>query len=66
MGKISFRSIREGNQLGIVMVFADGSERLVAWMEVPYKGDWRADVDAYDDFLKLYKKRLREAFPKQL
>ena len=61
MGKISFRSIREGNQLGIVMVYADGSERLVAWMEVPYRGDWRADVDAYDEFVKIYIKRLKRA-----
>ena len=61
MSKIHFRSIRDNNQLGIVMVFPDGSERLVAWMEVPYKGDWRADVDVYDDFVKIYVKRLKRA-----
>lgn len=55
MGRIYFRSIREGNYLGIVMVFADGSERVVAWMEVPSRNgvDWRADVDTYDEFVKI-------------
>lgn len=66
MSVIEFRNIREGNYLGIVMVFPTGAERLVAWMEVPYRGDFRADVEAYDEFLKLYKKRLKKAFPKQL
>lgn len=62
MNGVEFRSIREGNCLGIVMVFADGSEKLVAWMLVPYRGDFRADVEAYDEFLKIYKKRLKQAY----
>ncbi len=66
MSVIEFRNVREGNVLGVVMVFPTGAERLVAWMEVPYRGDFRADVEAYDDFLKLYKKRLKKAFPKQM
>lgn len=30
--------------------------------EVPVDGDWRADVDFYDDIETAYKKRLRRAF----
>lgn len=66
MGEVDFRSIRDGNYLGIVMVFADGSEKLVAWMLVPYRGDFRADVEAYDEFVKIYKKRLKQAYRRKL
>ena len=66
MGEVVFRSIRDGNYLGIVMVFADGSEKLVAWMLVPYRGDFRADVEVYDEFVKIYKKRLKQAYRRRL
>lgn len=34
----------------------------VMFAEVPVDGDWRADVDFYDDIETAYKKRLRRAF----
>ena len=65
MRDVELRSIRDGDNLGIVMVLPNGEERLVAWLLVPYRGDFRADVEVYDEFVKIYKKRLKRAYPKR-
>lgn len=43
------------------MVYPDGHIRNVLMAELPMDGDWRADVDFYDEIESAYKKRLRRA-----
>ena len=47
--------------IGLVMVYPDGHQRNVLFAELPMDGDWRADVDFYDEIEAAYKKRLRRA-----
>lgn len=58
---ISFKSIRNDNIMGLMMVYPDGHIRNVLMAELPMDGDWRADVDFYDEIESAYKKRLRRA-----
>lgn len=58
---ISFKSARENNILGLVMIYPDGHPRTVLMAEVPMDNDFRADVEFYDDIENAYKKRLRRA-----
>lgn len=58
---ISFKSARENNILGLVMIYPDGHPRTVLMAELPVDGDWRADVDFFDEVENAYKKRLRRA-----
>lgn len=58
---IRFKSIRKDNIIGLVMVYPDGHARNVLMAELPMDGDWRADVDFYDEIETAYKKRLRRA-----
>ena len=60
--RIGFRSIREGDILGMLLVFPDGSTQNVIMARMPSDGDWRADVEFYDNIEKAYKKRLHSAF----
>ena len=43
------------------MIYPDGHSRIVLMAELPMDGDWRADVDFYDEVETAYKKRLRRA-----
>lgn len=61
---IKFKSVRQGNIMGLVMVYPDGRTRNVMYAELPMDGDWRADVDFYDEIEQAYKKRLRRALNK--
>lgn len=58
---ISFRSIRDNNVLGLVLIYPDGQSRTVLMAELPIDGDWRADVEFFDEIENAYKKRLRRA-----
>ena len=58
---ISFKSARENNIMGLVMIYPDGHPRTVLMAELPIDGDWRADVDFFDEVENAYKKRLRRA-----
>ena len=58
---ISFKSKRENNIIGLDMIYSDGHPRTVLMAELPMDGDWRADVDFYDEVEQAYKKRLRKA-----
>lgn len=58
---ISFRSARDNNILGLVMIYPDGQPRTVIMAELPMDGDFRADVEFYDEIENAYKKRLRKA-----
>lgn len=58
---LRFKSIRQNNMIGLVMVYPDGHQRNVLFAELPMDGDWRADVDFYDEIEAAYKKRLRKA-----
>lgn len=60
--QIKFKSIREDNIIGLLMVTPDGYERLVAQVWVPRDRDWRADVELYDELVKIYTRRLRKMF----
>ena len=60
--KVRFRSARDGNRLGVIMVFPTGQQIPAGDFLVPMDGDWRADVEFYDGVIKLYKIRLKKAF----
>lgn len=59
--QIKFKSIRERNIMGVNMVYPDGYPRTVLMAELPMDGDWRADVEFYDEIEQAYRKRLRKA-----
>ena len=63
---ISFKSARENNVVGLIMIDPDGHSRTVLMAELPMDGDWRADVDFYDEIETAYKKRLRKALRRQM
>ena len=58
---IRFKSARKDNIIGMDMIYPDGHSRIVLMAELPMDGDWRADVDFYDEVETAYKKRLRRA-----
>ena len=58
---IRFKSIRQGNIIGLMMIYSDGHSRNVLMAELPMDGDWRADVTFYDEIEAAYRKRLRRA-----
>ena len=58
---IRFKSVRQNNIIGLMMIYPDGHSRNVLMAELPMDGDWRADVDFYDEIEQAYKKRLRRA-----
>ena len=58
---IRFKSARKDNIIGMDMIYPDGHSRIVFMAELPMDGDWRADVDFYDEVETAYKKRLRRA-----
>lgn len=58
---ISFKSARKDNIIGMDMIYPDGHSRIVLMAELPIDGDWRADVDFFDEVENAYKKRLRRA-----
>ena len=58
---IKFKSVRQNNIIGLMMIYPDGHPRNVLMAELPMDGDWRADVDFYDEIEQAYKKRLRRA-----
>lgn len=58
---IQFKSARDNNIIGLTMIYPDGHSRIVLMAELPMDGDWRADVDFYDEVETAYKKRLRRA-----
>lgn len=55
---IRLRSRAERNIIGIQLVFEDGSFDTVVMAAMPPDGDFRANVEFYDDVAKAYKKRL--------
>lgn len=58
---VRFKSVRQNNIIGLMMIYPDGHPRNVLMAELPMDGDWRADVDFYDEIEQAYKKRLRRA-----
>lgn len=58
---ISFKSARKDNIIGLTMIYPDGNSRIVLMALLPMDGDWRADVNFYDEIEQAYKKRLRKA-----
>ena len=58
---LRFKSIRQNNMIGLIMIYPDGRQRNVVWAEMPLDGDWRADVEFYDEIEAAYKKRLHRA-----
>ena len=58
---IQFKSARKDNIIGLDMIYPDGNSRIVLMALLPMAGDWRADVDFYDEIERAYKKRLRKA-----
>ena len=58
---IRFRSVRNNNIIGLIMIYPDGHERNVVIAEMPMDGDWRADVEFYDAVENAFKQRLRTA-----
>lgn len=59
--KFSFKSIRDGSMLGMLLIQPDGHPKLVAEVLMPLDNDWRADVEFYDELEKAYRTRLKKA-----
>ena len=59
---LRFKSFRRDSIIGLTMIYPDGHFHNVLFAELPLDGDWRADVDFYDEIEKAYKKRLGKAF----
>ena len=55
---LRFKSFRRGNIIGLTMIYPDGRCCNVMFAEVPVDGDWRADVDFYDDIEKAFAQSL--------
>ena len=58
----NLKSLSEGNHLGMVLTYPDGTPKLVLDALMPNDGDWRANVKFYDGVEDLYRERLRKAF----
>ena len=58
--KLRFKGIKDGCRIGLVWLQPDGHPRLVVDSIVPMDGDWRADVEFYDELEKAYRNRLRK------
>ena len=58
----NLKSLFEGNHMGMVLIYPDGTPKLVVEALMPNDGDWRANVAFYDDLEESYRKRLRKAF----
>ena len=58
--RFRFKSVRDGCMLGMVLIQPDGHPKLVAEALMPVDGDWRADVEFYDELEKAYRERLRK------
>ena len=59
--RFKFKSIRNGCLLGMYLIQPDGHYRPVAEVIMPMDGDWRADVDFYDELERAYRSRLNKA-----
>ena len=59
---IRFKSVRQNNIIGLMMIYPDGHPRNVLMAELPMDGDWRADVDFYDEIEQAYKSVCAEHF----
>ncbi len=51
---ITFKSGRQNNIIGMDMIYPDGHPRTVLMAELPMDGDWRADVDFYDEVEQIW------------
>lgn len=60
--QVKFQGHKEGHKISIKMIVPTGEQKTVITMDIPQGGDWRADVDFYDEIEAAYKKRLRRAF----
>ena len=58
--EIKIKSQRQGNWIGFALVFPDGTYSTVAMIEMPPDGDWRANIEFYDELVKLYRNRLKK------
>ena len=56
---IRLKSKMNRNIVGIDLVFDDGSWDTVVMAVMPPDGDFRANVEFYDDVAKAYRKRLQ-------
>lgn len=56
------KSLLEGNHVGMLLIYPDGTPRLVYEALMPNDGDWRANVAFYDEVEESYRKRLRKAY----
>ncbi len=57
--QVKFKGCKTGQKINISMVIPTGEQKTVITREMPQGGDWRADVDFYDEIEQAYKKRLR-------
>lgn len=53
-------TVRDGNMLYVVVVFADGSKRIIGAFELPQDNQWRLDVEFCDSIVDAYKQRYRK------
>lgn len=62
MKGIKFKSQRNGNWLGLAMVYPSGAVETVVMALMPPDNDWRSSIEFYDDLVQIYRKRLNKYF----
>ena len=57
---IKLKSQRNGNWIGIAMVYPGGAMETVAMILMPPDNDWRATIEFYDELIRIYRKRVNK------
>lgn len=60
MKGIKLKSQRNGNWIGLALVYPSGAIETVAMALMPPDNDWRASIEFYDNLVQIYRKRLNK------
>jgi hypothetical protein len=56
------KSQRQGNWIGLALVYPNGTVDTVVMAAMPPDNDWRATIEFYDELVRIYRKRLNKMF----
>ena len=57
--KARFKRVRNGNILGIMLILPNGESDIVVTAKIPQDLDYIADVELYQNLVKIYKERIK-------
>jgi hypothetical protein len=60
--EIKMKSQRQGNWIGLALVYPNGTVDTVVMAAMPPDNDWRATIEFYDELVRIYRKRLNKMF----